>query len=69
MTFEEKFDQIVKDRGIPQAELARRLGMPYPTFRYKMKRLNAWKVPEFRKLMSVLNLSDEEVDFLSTEVN
>lgn len=69
MTFEEKLDQIVKDRGIPQAELARRLGVPYATFRYKMKRLSAWKVPEFRKLMSVLNLSDEEVDFLSTEVN
>lgn len=69
MTFEEKLDQIVKERGIPQAELARRLGLPYATFRYKMKRLNAWKVPEFRKLASVLNMSDEEVDFLTAEVN
>ena len=69
MTFEEKLDQIVKERGIPQAELARRLGVPYATFRYKMKRLSAWKVPAFRKLMAVLNMSDEEVDFLTAEVN
>lgn len=68
MAFEDKFEQIVKDKGIPKAEIARRLGIPLSTFNYKSKRLNAWSVIEFGNLVKVLNLTNEEVDFLTTEV-
>lgn len=69
MEFAERFAQVVKDRGISQAELSRRLEVPYSSFRYKKSKLSAWNVVEFKRLESVLNLTSEEVDFLTTEVN
>ena len=69
MTFEERFDKILKDRGVPKAELARKIGIPDRTFRYKAKSLSAWKVPEFNKMVETLRLTDEEVTFLTSSVN
>ncbi len=69
MEFAERFAQVVKDRGISQAELSRRLEVPYSSFRYKSRKLSAWNAVEFKRLEKVLNLTDEEVDFLTAEVN
>lgn len=69
MPFADRFSQIVKDRGISQAELSRRVGIPYSSFRYKSKQLSAWNAVEFRKLSEVLHLTEEEEDFLTHEVN
>ena len=69
MTFEERFEKILKDRGVPKAELARKIGLPLSTFNYKSKSLSAWKVPEFNKMVETLRLTDEEVTFLTTSVN
>ena len=68
VAFAERFESIVKDRGISQAELSRRLGMPYATFRYKAKHLTSWKVNEWLKLSTILNLSHQDVLFLTEEV-
>ena len=69
MEFAERFSQVVKDRGISQAELSRRLEVPYSSFRYKSNKIRAWNVVEFNRLIKVLNLTDEEGDFLTAEVN
>lgn len=68
MNFADKFSEIIKDRGMPQSEVARRIGMPYATFRYKSNHFSAWKVTEWGKLVSVLRLTDEEVEFLANDV-
>lgn len=69
MSFEERFNQILKERGASKAALARILDIPQSTFMYKSKRLDAWKVPEFNKLVTELRLTDEEVTFLTSEVD
>lgn len=69
MEFAERFNQVIKDRGIPQTELARKLGIPYETMRYKAKKLSAWKVTEWNTMVATLRLTDEEVTFLTSEVN
>lgn len=69
MNFEERFEQVIKDRGVPKKELARKLDIPYSSFLYKAKHLNAWNVPEFQNMVKTLRLTDEEVVFLATEVN
>lgn len=46
MEFAERFAQVVKDRGISQAELSRRLEVPYSSFRYKSRKLSAWNAVE-----------------------
>lgn len=68
MAFAERFASIVKDRGISQAELARRLGLPYYTFRYKSKHLSSWKVTEWLELQEILKLTREDVLFLTGKV-
>ena len=68
MAFEDRFEKIIKEKGLPKAEVARRIGLSISTFNYKSKRLTAWNVMEFNKMIEVLNLTDEEVDFLTAEV-
>lgn len=67
MNFEQRFCTIVKDRGVPKKEIARKLGIPYSTFLYKAKHLEAWQVPEFNKMVESLRLTEAEVTFLLTE--
>lgn len=66
MDFEQRFCVILKESGVPKKEVARKIGVPYSTFLYKAKHLEAWKVPEFNKMVESLRLTDEEVSFLLT---
>lgn len=67
MTFEERFNKIIKERSTTKAGLARKLGMHENTMQYKSKRLDAWNVVEFNRMVEELRLTDEEVNFLTVE--
>lgn len=69
MTFEEKFQKILKERGVSKTSLAKNLGIPWTTFSRRQKDLSSWSVPEFNKMVETLRLTDEEVTFLTSVVD
>lgn len=42
-------------------EMAKRLEMPYPTFRMKMLGNSEWKLPEIHSIMTVTGLAFDEL--------
>lgn len=68
MAFEDRLNKILMEHAASKKAIAREIGMPYNTFLYKCKRIESFNVIEFRKLATVLRLTDEEVDFLCGEV-
>lgn len=67
--FAERFDTILKDKCIDQAQVYRKMGMPQSTFLYKKKHgLRSWNVVEFLDMVAILSLSKEEFDFLTNRV-
>ena len=68
MPFEDRFDEVIKKHGCSKSELARAMSIPQSTFLYKAKKLSAWNVVEFNRLITTLRLTDEGVDFLTAEV-
>lgn len=68
MEFEERLDKIISEHAATKAAIAREMGIPISTFMYKSKNLSAWTILDWRKLKSILRLSDEEEDFLCSEV-
>lgn len=68
MNFEDRLNKIISDHAANKKALAREIGMPYSTFLYKCKAVENFNIIEFRKLSSVLRLTEEEQAFLCSEV-
>lgn len=69
MTFENRLDQLLKDRGVSKTALAKNIGIPETTFyNRRMKTISSWKFLEFNKMVKFLRLTDEEVRFLTVDV-
>lgn len=68
MTFEERVNQVIKDRAASKTAVAKQMGMPYSSFLYKCKDIHRMSVLEFKKLAEILRLTEEEEDFLCDRV-
>lgn len=68
MEFKEKFEEILSRRRTTKPSVAKQMGMPESTFRFKSVELKRWNVVEFFRLAKLLQLTDLEINCLLSDL-
>lgn len=59
MNFDKKvLRQYIRDKGITEKELAKRIGIDYTTFSHKMNGKTQWKLNEIQALVEILKIKN-----------